>query len=119
MVDFWHWWAVHPDGTESHEGDGRFADIADGAMAIGLRHRDAPENTALHVAVHLPKDATPVWFRRVAIRAEPDNLTAQTQTAMHCIGWERDGQRTLISVFEDGSTLLTDGDPEIARGPDA
>ena len=119
MVDLWHWWVVRADGSEAHEGDGRFADLAADAIAIGLRHRDAPENPALQVAVHLPKEVTPVWFRRVRIQTHPDNLAEQTQTVMHCIGWERDGHKTLISVFEDGSTLLTDGDPDTAWGPES
>lgn len=116
MVDLWRWFVLYADGTEAHEGEGRFVDLAAGAPAIGLHHRDAPENLALQISVRVPKDATPIWFRRVRIRARVDNLEEQSQTAMHCIGWERDGHKTLISVFEDGSTLMTDGDPDSVRG---
>ena len=105
--DCYTWLAVYEDETVIPEFDGErpdgrgFAEV-DASRVKRLLLVGAPGQCV----VALPKDATPVFFRRRRIEMDPVT-EAQQRSTIHCVGWQRETDACYLFVFPDGNSLLS------------
>ena len=109
MVELYTW-QVRCEGStwiqeyDDERPDGRgFAEVKDHIIkCIDL----IPASSEGHVhSVAIPEGATPVFFRRRTIELSQGG---QNRSTAHCIGWEKENNKSYLFVMEDGTTLLTD-----------
>jgi hypothetical protein len=103
------WVAFTADGalhTEHDHGSLRAIPQESPVVRVGVVATDAPDDSTRHYSVLVPEGGTPICFWRISL------TEYQERSAITVIGWERDNERTLLWVYDDGSCLLTDRDIE-------
>jgi hypothetical protein len=102
--DMYTWNVTYEDGTRIDEYDADRPDGRGWAEVDQARVRrveiEAYNDLITSHVVHIPQNATPVFFRRRFIELGPDGESRRT---VHCIGFNF----CYLFIFEDGSTLLS------------
>ena len=109
--DYYTWNVTYEDGTVVDEydavrTDGRGFGEVDQARIRRLEIQAYDDVLTSHI-VHIPDDATPVFFRRRQIALDGSG-NEQGRSTTHCIGWKREEAGVYLFVLPDGSSLLSD-----------
>lgn len=112
-TDRWHWTAHYWDGAalaEHEDGQERgWADV-DQAQLVELDLLPAASG-APPAALRLEAGSSPVFFRRRAIRFDPNTGYQEHLAAVHVLGFDKDGVTARLFLYPDGTAVLMDHDP--------